>query len=174
MFLARRSAAPMRQLLRHNQPRRFESSSAHASQPVNESFGRGFYIAVASVPLGFALYKFAVGDGTSKPWLTRLIEQYEESGSKLERDNALHTAAAEQAAHDRHLFHGQNPPLTIDLMFPEAFNAGSPINVSPGSQADLSKVVTHYEERNRAREEKRVARMKDGKVVSMYEDGRYI
>lgn len=76
-------------------------------------------MALASIPFGFALYKFSTGDPDSKPWLTSLIEKYQENESKLERDNALHTAAAEQAAYDRHLFHGQNPGLTIELMFPE-------------------------------------------------------
>ena len=48
-------------------------------------------------------------------------------------------------------------------------NAGSPYNVSPGSQADLSKVVAHYERQNKDMEASRVARMKDGKVVSLYD-----
>lgn len=49
------------------------------------------------------------------------------------------------------------------------FNARSPYNVSPGSQADLSAVVAHYERQNKEIEEARVARMKDGKVQSIYE-----
>lgn len=48
-------------------------------------------------------------------------------------------------------------------------NAGSPYNVSPGSQADLSAVVAHYKRQNEEMEEARVARMKDGKVVSVYD-----
>lgn len=48
-------------------------------------------------------------------------------------------------------------------------NGGSPYNVSPGSQADLSAVVAHYKRQNQEMEEARVARMKDGKVVSVYD-----
>ena len=62
-----------------------------------------------------------------------------------------------------------------DTSFYRAFNTGSPINVSAGNgSADLKHVVAHYEARNKATEEKRVARMKDGKVVSIYDDDRYI
>lgn len=48
-------------------------------------------------------------------------------------------------------------------------NSHSPYNVSPGSRADLSHVVAHYERKNQESEEARVARMKDGKVVSLYD-----
>lgn len=48
-------------------------------------------------------------------------------------------------------------------------NAGSPINVAPGSQADLSKVVAYYEKQNKDIEEARVARQQGGKVVSIYD-----
>lgn len=54
------------------------------------------------------------------------------------------------------------------------FNQGSPINMPAGnSSADLTAVVAHYEEKNRAVESRRVSRMKDGKVESIYEDSRY-
>lgn len=48
-------------------------------------------------------------------------------------------------------------------------NARVPYNVSPGSQADLSAVVAHYERKNKEIEASRVARMKDGKVESLYD-----
>lgn len=48
------------------------------------------------------------------------------------------------------------------------FNTGSPYNVAAGSSADLSAVAAHYERKNREIEEARVARMQDGKVVSIY------
>lgn len=48
-------------------------------------------------------------------------------------------------------------------------NSRVPINVSPGSQADLSAVIAHYERQNKEIEESRVARMKDGKAGSVYE-----
>jgi hypothetical protein len=49
------------------------------------------------------------------------------------------------------------------------FNAGSPYNVPAGSTADLSAVVAHYNKKNQQIEEERVARLKDGKVVSIYD-----
>ncbi|KAM5488344.1 hypothetical protein McanCB56680_000225 [Microsporum canis] len=174
MFLARRAVAPARRaLVQRQQPRRSDSHSAH-HEPVNEHLGRGFYISVASIPIGLALYKYSTSDASSKPWLTDVIEAFTASEAVLERNNALHTRAIEQAAADRHLFHSQNPPLTIDLAFPELFNTGSPINMSPGNSAgDLSTVVAHYEKRRADMEEARLGRMKDGKVQSLYEDGRY-
>lgn len=48
-------------------------------------------------------------------------------------------------------------------------NSRVPYNVSPGSQADLSAVVAHYERQNKDIEASRVARMKDGKVQSLYD-----
>lgn len=46
--------------------------------------------------------------------------------------------------------------------------------MSPGNSAgDLSTVVAHYEKRRADMEEARLGRMKDGKVQSLYEDGRY-
>jgi hypothetical protein len=54
-------------------------------------------------------------------------------------------------------------------MIDSMFNARTPYNVSPGSQADLSSVVAHYERRNKDIEEARVARMKEGQVQSIYE-----
>lgn len=49
------------------------------------------------------------------------------------------------------------------------FNNHSRFNISPGSQADLSTVIAHYDNKNKKMEEERVARMKDGKVVSLYD-----
>jgi hypothetical protein len=59
-------------------------------------------------------------------------------------------------------------------LFIRIFNSGSPINVPAGNGgADLTAVVAHYERRRKAVEEYRAARMKDGKVVSIYDDDRY-
>lgn len=80
---------------------------------------RGFYVAVASVPVGLALYKFSTSDAEKKPWITRLIEQYSTPGKVWEERNHLHTMAMERAASDRHLFYSQNPPKTIELSCPE-------------------------------------------------------
>ncbi|PGH18477.1 hypothetical protein AJ80_04447 [Polytolypa hystricis UAMH7299] len=173
MFAARGASAPVRSLLRH-QPRRFASSGAHHAAPVNETFGRGFYIAVASVPVGLALYKYSTSDTTNKPWMTRLIEAYTYREEDWERTNALHTRAIEQAAQDRHLFQSQMNPITIELTCPEIFNTGSPINVPANNVwGNIDPVVAHYKQKHKTMEAERVSRMKDGKVVSIYEDDRY-
>lgn len=83
-------------------------------------------MAVASVPVGLAVYKYSTSDPNAKPLLTRLIEKYAEQESSLETMNAIHTKAVEQAAEDRHLFFSQNPPLTIDLTFPEYVSPSPP------------------------------------------------
>ncbi|EEP76653.1 predicted protein [Uncinocarpus reesii 1704] len=167
MFLARRSAAPARAFLRRHQPRRYAHSEAHHAEPVNESFGRGFYIAIASIPAGLALYKYSTSDSKNAPWITRLIEEYTPSENLWAKRNALHTLAVEKAASDRHLFHSQNPLLTIDLKYPEMFNAGSPINMPAGnSSGDLRAVISHYQKRQKAQEEDRLARMENGKCCT--------
>ncbi|EDN06105.1 NADH-ubiquinone oxidoreductase [Histoplasma capsulatum] len=178
MIPSRRAAAPARTLLRYQQPRRFASSTPHGehhhAEPVNETFGRGFYVFIASVPVGLALYKYSTSDPNNKPWMTRLIENYFPKESTWERRNTLHTAAIERAAADRHLFHSQRASLNLELSFPEIFNTGSPMNVPAGNgSADLTSIVSHYQTKNRKIEEERVSRMKDGKVLSIYEDNRY-
>lgn len=50
-----------------------------------------------------------------------------------------------------------------------SFSAVAPYNVAPGQSADLSHVVAHYQRQNQEMETARVARMQDGKVVSLYE-----
>ncbi|OJD23857.1 hypothetical protein ACJ73_04789 [Blastomyces percursus] len=175
MFSSRGAAVSARALLRRQQPRRLASSASHHAEPVNENFGRGFYIFLASVPIGLALYNYSTSDPSSKPWMTRLIENYSPKESMWEQRNALHTAAIERAAADRHLFHSQSASLNLELSFPEAFNTGGCMNVPAGNaHGDLTAVVAHYQAKNKKIEEERVARMKDGKVVSIYEDGRYL
>lgn len=51
-----------------------------------------------------------------------------------------------------------------------AFNARSPWNVSAGRDSvDLSGLAAHYKEQDRLQEEARLARLQDGKVVTVYE-----
>jgi len=54
-------------------------------------------------------------------------------------------------------------------MQPDLMNSGSPYNVSPGSQADLSKVVAHYEQRNKDIDAARIARMQ-GREFSIHDE----
>ncbi|KAJ5266013.1 hypothetical protein N7524_007031 [Penicillium chrysogenum] len=190
MFAARRSAPSTRQLLRTQ--RRWGSHAAH--EPVNEGFGRSFYVTCGSIASAYLLYRVSQSnEKSSEPsWISGLISKWTPSQEVFEQRNAIHTAMMEKAATDRHLLGSQGPPRgfcpstarVCDLVAPERLfflvlligfplssmmNAGSPYNVSPGSQADLSHVVAHYQRKNQEIEESRVARMKDGKVVSIYE-----
>ncbi|KAL5043180.1 hypothetical protein BDW71DRAFT_128658 [Aspergillus fruticulosus] len=173
MILARRSVASARLLLRNQQPRRFDSHAAHHhAEPVNESFGRSFYITVGTFASCFALYQFTKPgkDADSQSSLTRFIENWTPSEKVFEERNALHTAAAERAAQDRHLFLTRGFREAYELKSPESsFHPGHPYNVIAGSKADLSEVIAHYERKNQKIEEARVARMQDGKVVSIYD-----
>jgi len=177
MFLARRSAARAPPVLRRLQPRRFDSHTAtHGDhhppmEPVNESFGPGFYISLATLTTGFILYRLTQSTemSGSHSWISSLIEKWTPSERIWEERNAIRTAAMEKAAEDRHLFLGARPNDTIDLLSQEVFNTGSPFNVPAGSTADLSAVAAHYHRRNREMEERRISRMKDGQVVSLYD-----
>lgn len=175
MYLARQSVAPARQMLRRQQPRRFDSHAAHAehshAHPVNESYGPGFYVSVATLTAGYILYRLhkSAEESGSQSWISSLIKKWTPSEQLFEQRNAIRTAAMEKAAHDRHLFQSPGPREYIELRHPEIFNAGSPYNVPAGSTVDLSAVVAHYERKNREIEEARVSRMQDGKVVSIYD-----
>lgn len=48
-------------------------------------------------------------------------------------------------------------------------NAGGPYNVPAGSVVDMSAVAAHYDRENKKTEENRVARLQNGKVVSIYD-----
>ncbi|OJJ46281.1 hypothetical protein ASPZODRAFT_98048 [Penicilliopsis zonata CBS 506.65] len=175
MFLARRSVPLLRQGLRHQQPRRFDSHAAHAEHahhgPVNESFGRSFYVTIGTFASAYILYRISKSnqESGSQSWISSLIEKWTPSEQVFEQRNAIHTVAMEKAAHDRHLFGSQGPSTHLELRSAEIFNSGSIINVSPGSAADLSAVAAHYQRENQKLEEARVGRMQDGKVVSLYD-----
>ncbi|KAJ5563670.1 hypothetical protein N7535_008834 [Penicillium sp. DV-2018c] len=167
MFAARRSATSTRQLLRTQ--RRWGSHAAH--EPVSEGFGRSFYVTVGSIVSAYALFRISKSneESGSPSWISGLINKFTPDQEVFEQRNAIHTAIMEKAAADRHLLGSQGPPEAYSLRQPDMLNSGSPYNVSPGSQADLSHVVAHYNRKNQELEEARVARMKDGKVVSLYD-----
>jgi hypothetical protein len=79
---------------------------------------RGFYVALALVPLSMVAYTFASSSDT--PVLTRIIDAYRSREEEVVRRNTLHQIACEQAALDRHLFHGeQGGMIGVDIRFPE-------------------------------------------------------
>lgn len=144
MFLARRSVAPARQLLRNQQPRRFDSHSTHHHHgPVNESFGvctlsavivlpddhdtdeltilttpqTSFYVVIGTFTSAFILYRWSKSnqDSGSTSWISTLIEKWSPSEETFEKRNAIHTVAMEKAAADRHLFLSQGPQAHYQL-----------------------------------------------------------
>ncbi|KAI4177946.1 MAG: hypothetical protein LQ343_000030 [Gyalolechia ehrenbergii] len=143
----------------------------HHPEPVNEPLGRGFYLAIAALPLSFAVYKFSrSSDGSgaefSQPWLTRILRRYDEWSNSWAESNAVHTKAIEQAAHDRNLFHNSRPSPLVDLSFPEIFNTGSPHNIPAGHGANLNELIAHYHRKNAEQDAKTRARM-DAKTAEL-------
>ena len=70
------------------------------------------------VPLSMVAYAFASSSDT--PVLTRMIDAYRSRSEEVDRRNTLHQMACEQAAVDRHLFHGEKDNMIgVDLRFPE-------------------------------------------------------
>ncbi|KAJ5975252.1 hypothetical protein N7481_008959 [Penicillium waksmanii] len=159
MFAARSCAASTRQVLRTQAPRRFGSSHAHA-EPVNEGVGRSFYITAGSIVSAYLIYRFtkAQKESGSESFISDLIAKWSPSQEAFEQRNAIHTAIMEKAAEDRHLLQSEGPREFVPLRQNDLFNVAPIINLAPGSQADLSKVIAHYERENRETEKARVAR----------------
>ncbi|RJE25429.1 hypothetical protein PHISCL_02252 [Aspergillus sclerotialis] len=116
----------------------------------------------------YRIYKSNTESG-NESWISNLISKWTPSEKVFEQRNALHTVAVEKAAHDRHLFMAQSQRETVGIRSPEQLNASGPYNVPAGALADVSAVAAHYERENQLAEEARVASMKDGKVVSLYD-----
>ncbi|KAL8701501.1 MAG: hypothetical protein Q9224_000465 [Gallowayella concinna] len=136
----------------------------HHPEPLNEPLGRGFYFAVAVIPLSFALYKFSRASDRSsaestQPWLTRIIRGYEDWHKSYAERNAMHTKMVEQAGHDRNIFTNSTPSPLVDLSFPEIFNTGSPYNVPAGHGANLDELINHYRRKRADQDAKTRARM---------------
>ncbi|KAI9888393.1 MAG: hypothetical protein M1814_000509 [Vezdaea aestivalis] len=138
--------------------RRFASTEhgSHQAEPVSESFGKGLYFALASVPATYFLYQAAIsGDGFAA--FTNLMSKYTESQITNEERNSLHTSMIERAAYDKNLFQTEGSRTTrhVDLKFPEVFNTGSPFNVPAGhGRANMDNLIEHYEKERQESEER--------------------
>ncbi|KAH8885130.1 hypothetical protein GQ53DRAFT_369406 [Thozetella sp. PMI_491] len=97
-------------------------------------------------------------DGEAKGF-TRLLTRWGDNNAEWERINSLHTAAIEQAAHDKHLLYYTQGVRHVDLKYPEVFQTGSPINVPAGHYANLDKVVAHYQQLHLAEEEQKAKKL---------------
>ncbi|ETI25821.1 hypothetical protein G647_02597 [Cladophialophora carrionii CBS 160.54] len=185
---ARAAGRPLRQSIRQP-PRRFAGHEAghghgdahHSGESAfhvaggsgQEGFGKGFYFALATIPLFYVVYSVASSPNDNA--ITRLVQRYDAGREVQLRKDALHTTMMEQAAADRQLFaatptNAAGPPLRN----PEMFNFGSPWNVSAGhGTADLAALAKHYEEDHKKIEQERIARFQKqkGSVYDMPFEG---
>ncbi|KAF4632638.1 hypothetical protein G7Y89_g5482 [Cudoniella acicularis] len=138
----------------------------HHAEPVNENLGAGFFIVLAAIPITLGVYAVSRADKNGKPaGLSTFIDGYSYYKEKWAARNTLHTAAIEQAAFDRNLFHSSKGTKHVDLRFPEIFNTGSPFNVIAGQGArGLDEMVAHYEKLN-ADEVERKAKSNDNQSL---------
>ncbi|MCJ1238986.1 hypothetical protein MMC14_006978 [Varicellaria rhodocarpa] len=154
-----------------NTPSEHAASAGHAEpthhghhpEPVNESLGPGFYIALSVLPLSFAFYKYTTSssDPNDLPLITKIIKSYSQYGDRWLERNTRHTKMVEQAAFDRNLFQSSPGTVMVDLKFPEIFNTGSPYNVPAGHSVDLSHVIKHYHDQNAVRQAKHTKNLEE-------------
>jgi hypothetical protein len=72
------------------------------------------------MPAAFALYYFSKASETGQESrFTSYIKSMANLGTRWEERTALHTAAIEQAAHDKHLFAYAERSSHVDLRYPE-------------------------------------------------------
>ncbi|KAF2435762.1 hypothetical protein EJ08DRAFT_674981 [Tothia fuscella] len=145
--------------------KRFASHDHHDAGS-KESFGKGFYIAVAALPTFYIVYKLSRGSGEDQPYLTRVIKSYDHWRDTYLARNALHTQMVDQAGADRLLFLNARAADTkpvVELKHQDVFNHGSPYNVPAGQGTiNLDKVIAHYEKQNAEQEQERLERAQKG------------
>ncbi len=90
------------------------------SSQANSVAKAGFWISLAALPFGVAIYQYTNKDGNS--YFTRTLSGvYSEYKAQFAQRNELHTTAMEQAAADRVLFLNETPkqPRWVNIRFPE-------------------------------------------------------
>jgi hypothetical protein len=97
-----------------------DSHDHHHSEPVNESLGAQFYIALAAVPISIAIYTASQPGKDGSPALTKQITAaYNAYKERWAARNTLHTTMLEQAAFDRNLYQSDSGSAHVELRFPE-------------------------------------------------------
>ncbi|ROT41576.1 hypothetical protein SODALDRAFT_357632 [Sodiomyces alkalinus F11] len=140
--------------------RHASSHDHHHAEPVNESFGPGFWATIAAMPACYVVYQASQpGKDGEAPWLTRKIHEYRHWQETWEERNALHTKAVEQAGFDRTLFLHAPANRDIDLRYPEAVQSSAARNIPAGSQANLDHLVAHYRNLHLAEEERKAKKL---------------
>ncbi|KAL6248994.1 hypothetical protein RBB50_004057 [Rhinocladiella similis] len=182
---ARAAARPLRRSLKHQTRRNAGHEAGHGhghghTGPKesafhvdigsgNESLSRGFFISLALVPFAYAVY--SISSSPNDNAISRLVKQYEDNKKADETKNVVYMTMLEQAASDRQLFAATaRDDSGPRLRNPEAFNVGSPYNVSAGNgSANLSALAKFYQDENKEAERLRVERLKRNNGVSAYD-----
>ncbi|KAF2105393.1 hypothetical protein BDV96DRAFT_592588 [Lophiotrema nucula] len=139
-----------------------EHAHAHHAEPVNESFGKGFWVVLSAFPAGYTLYQISRYDPDDRPYFTRIIGKYTDIQEQISERNNLHVRMIEQAGSDRVLFRSTEPNEYVDMRFPEIMSVGSPYNVPAGSQTNISHVIDKYRREQVADEEAKLEAMRNG------------
>ncbi|EGR50982.1 uncharacterized protein TRIREDRAFT_120836 [Trichoderma reesei QM6a] len=164
MFAARsRAVCAARQLQRTS---RTYASDAHghghghhSAAPVNESFGKGSVIAVATFLGTVLVYQFRPQE-TDNWNVSNLLTKYRSKAEDWEAINSLHTKAMEQAGFDRNLFeNASNKHRFVDVAYPEAFQSHAQRNIQAGHLVNMDHVVEHYRQQHLKAEEKKAAKL---------------
>ncbi|KAM0718741.1 hypothetical protein Q7P37_005812 [Cladosporium fusiforme] len=165
-----RAAVRSARVARTQIQRRYAShgaGDAHNTSSGSESFGPGFFVAVAGVPLAFLGLNYATS-GDKEPYFTRLITNtYNKYANTWADRNAVHTEMIEQAAADRVLFlnEASNAVRHVDLRFPEIFNVSSPWNVPAGQGgANLDHLIAKYEKEAFEQNERKLQEVRENRV----------
>ena len=78
------------------------------------------YVALGSIPLVYALYTLSrPGKDGEATALENYINKFSYMTAEAEARNTLHTAAVEQAAHDKNLLYTVDRQTNVDLRYPE-------------------------------------------------------
>ncbi|KAF2836381.1 hypothetical protein M501DRAFT_997149 [Patellaria atrata CBS 101060] len=148
------------------QPRRYAQHDAHHhAEPVNETFGLGFYVGLATIPAFAVVYTLSrpLADGGDR-WFTAWVRSYNHWGETWAKRNDLHVQALERAGADRNLFLNERPSDHHELRFPETFNMSCPWNVPAGHIPNIDKVIAHYQKRNWEEQEEKLRALKENRL----------
>ncbi|KPI45094.1 uncharacterized protein AB675_2654 [Cyphellophora attinorum] len=123
----------------------------------SESFGPGFYVAVAAIPLFYISYQLASDPGN---FMDKFVSGFSTQEVKRDNDrNNVHAAMLQQLIDDKFILkttpRGEGGP---PIRFIEGLNGGSQLNVSASAGAtDLSALIKHQLEEREKREQERMS-----------------
>ncbi|KAF4124094.1 NADH-ubiquinone oxidoreductase 178 kDa subunit [Geosmithia morbida] len=157
MFAARQRAGCLaRQLQRSTRSYASDAHGHHKHAEVNESFGTGSVLTVATFFGGVLLYQFAPSEGQTSS-LTSLLDSWKSKPQDWEEINTAHALAARQAGFDRNLFENATPSNRwVDVAYPEALQSHSQRNIRAGHVLKIDDVVEHYRKEHLKDEDRKV------------------